>query len=70
MFRRGFFRSALALVVGLVVGHCETQGAESVNYGYRRGHSCPRCGRAVYIVAGQRRDGRHWHHCGPTWWFH
>lgn len=43
------------------------------NAGFHSGHSCPQCGRGVFVQAGAGPvPGTHWHECpvDHTRWFH
>ena len=65
--RRGFFRLLACALAGVF---STTLSAEAANYGYHAGHRCPRCQRVVTGVYRWRNDGRHWHRCGSSLWFH
>ena len=67
--RRSFLRRALGAVLGVL---CYAAPSWAANYGYHRGHNCPRCGNVVTRI--NSFAGRyHWHRCGSspgTFWFH
>lgn len=70
----GWLATAAAGAVAGVFGLAPP--AEAANATYHPNHQCPRCGATVTVVAGWRRDGRHYHVHGSrsdpraTWWYH
>ena len=70
MERRGFFARLAAITTVAVGALLGVPPCKAADYGYRAGHHCPRCGRHVLVVYSFRRDGRHWHRCGQTFWWH
>jgi predicted RNA-binding Zn-ribbon protein involved in translation (DUF1610 family) len=70
MLRRCFFRDFLSLASAAICAMVGAGSASAASAVYHRSHNCPRCGRAVYRVHSFRFDGRHYHKCGATLWYH
>jgi len=68
--RRTFWGTLFGALAGLF-GAASHAGA--ADYGYHRGHNCPRCSRVVLEVwrMNYPRPGFHTHRCGrSTTWYH
>lgn len=70
MFRRCFLGNIGAVLSASLAALAGTPRAEAAPMQYHAGHSCPRCGRQVVAIHSFRRDGRHVHRCGGTYWYH
>jgi hypothetical protein len=59
------------VVIGAVAGVLGLAGhSAAADYGYVRGHNCPRCG-TLRLEIYRRGPGRHHtHRCGQTTWHH
>lgn len=70
MMRRCWLRSFSGFVAAIGAALVNAPKVTAEEGRFHLSHNCPRCGRTVFRVHSWRRDGRHYHACGRTLWYH